>query len=335
MFFGDFWWYVSCWFSIERQILKFTHLGFSLSRPVKTNSFSVPRHPNAARHTCPTHNHLNMSDILVSTDFQSVETPTNELKRSPSEDNFFPTCQVRVVRFYVSLPFSFSSFRLRLLVLRLPSSSTAIRWDQCSAPDLNRDPVRSVFRAGPQPRSCEISVPCRTSTAIRWDQCSAPDLNHDPVRSVFRAGPQPRSGESSVPRRTSTAILWEQCSAPDLTREMCQKECQKIWQKKCQKICQKECQKICQKECQKICQIECQKICQKECQKICQIWQKEYMSERMSKDMSDRLSEDMSDRMSEDMSERMSEDMPERMSKDIMSERMSKDMPKRMSKDMS
>ena len=78
---------------------------------------------------------------------------------------FFPTCQVRVVRFYVSLP-CFSSFR-RLLVLRLPrSSSTAILRDQCSAPDLNRDPVRSVFRAGPQPRSGEISVPCRTSTAI-------------------------------------------------------------------------------------------------------------------------------------------------------------------------
>ena len=137
------------------------------------------------------------------------------------------------------------------------------------------DPVRPVFRTGPQPRSCEFSVPRRTSTAILWVQCSAPDLNRDPVSSVFRAGPQPRSCEASVPRRTSTAILWGQCSAPDLNREMCQKEecqkdCQKICQKECQKICQKECQKICQKECQKICQKECQKICQKECQKICQ-----------------------------------------------------------------
>ena len=79
---------------------------------------------------------------------------------------YFPTCQVRVVRFYVSLPSFSSSFR-RLLVLRLPSTSTAIRRDQCCVPDLNRDPVRSVLRAGPQPRSGEISVACRTSTPIR------------------------------------------------------------------------------------------------------------------------------------------------------------------------
>ena len=75
----------------------------------------------------------------------------------------FPTCQVRVVRFYVSL-FSFSSsspppplllFRLVVYLLR-----------PCDVPDLNRDPVSSVWRAGPQPRSCEFSVASRTSTAI-------------------------------------------------------------------------------------------------------------------------------------------------------------------------
>ena len=89
----------------------------------------------------------------------------------------------------------------------------------CPVPDLNGDPVSAVFRAGPQPRSCEVSVPHRTSTAILWVQCSAPDLNRDPVRPVFRAGPQPRSCVFSVPRRTSTAILWVQCSAPDLNRD--------------------------------------------------------------------------------------------------------------------
>ena len=31
--------------------------------------------------------------------------------------------------------------------------------------DLNCDHVSAVWRAGPQPRSCEISVACRTSTA--------------------------------------------------------------------------------------------------------------------------------------------------------------------------
>ena len=69
--------------------------------------------------------------------------------------------------------------------------------------------------AGPQPRSCEFSVPdlnhdpvssvCRTSTTILWGQCGVPDLNHDPVSSVWRARPQPRSCEVSVARRTSTA----------------------------------------------------------------------------------------------------------------------------------
>ena len=73
--------------------------------------------------------------------------------------------------------------------------------------DLNRDPVTSVCRAGPQPRSCDISVPRRTSNAILWHQCSAPDLSRDPVTSVCRAGPQPRSCEI------------DQCSAPDLNRD--------------------------------------------------------------------------------------------------------------------
>ena len=73
--------------------------------------------------------------------------------------------------------------------------------------DLNRDHVRPVLRAGPQPRSCEASVARRTSTAIMCGQCCAPDLNRDAVRPVLRAGPQPRSCEFSVARRTSAAIL--------------------------------------------------------------------------------------------------------------------------------
>ena len=127
---------------------------------------------------------------------------------------------------------------------------------------------------GPQPRSCVLSVACRTPIASPWVQCGVPDLNCDPAR---RAGPQPRSCEFSVVYRTSTAILRVQRGVPGPNRDpvssvwragpqvLCQKICQKEWQK----ICQKECQKICQKECQKICQKECQKICQKECQKIC------------------------------------------------------------------
>ena len=169
---------------------------------------------------------------------------------------FFPTCQVRVVRFYVSLSFS-SSF-----------SSSSFSSSSSSSPPL------LLSCAGPQRRSCVCSVPRRASTAILCVQCSAPDLNCDPVSAVFRAGPQPRSCECRVPRRTSTAILWAQCSAPDLNREMCQKRygrknVKRYVRKNVVKICQRECQKMCQRECQKMCQRECQKVCQKECQKIC------------------------------------------------------------------
>ena len=93
------------------------------------------------------------------------------------------------------------------------SSSSSSSSSSFSSPDLNRDRVRAVLRAGPQPRLCESSVACRTSTAIPWEQCCVPDLSRDPVRPVLRAGPQPRSCEFSVACRTSTAILWGQCSA--------------------------------------------------------------------------------------------------------------------------
>ncbi len=57
----------------------------------------------------------------------------------------FPTCQVRVVRFYVSLS---------------SSSSSSFSSSSSSSPPL----LRSC--AGPQRRSCVCSVPRRTSTAI-------------------------------------------------------------------------------------------------------------------------------------------------------------------------
>ena len=194
------------------------------------------------------------------------------------QGDFFPTCQVRVVRFYVSLfSFSFSSFlllppppvvlllvgsQLRSCECRTPTASS---WVQCGVPDPNRDPASSVWRPGPQPRSCEFSVAARTPTAILWVQCGGPDPNRDPVSSVWRAGPQVLC--QKICQKEWQKICQKECE------KTCQKECQKICQKECQEICQKEwrkiCQKECQKECQKICQKECQEICQKECQKIC------------------------------------------------------------------
>ena len=101
----------------------------------------------------------------------------------------FPTCQVRVVRFYVSCLLLSSSPLLLLL--------------------LNRDPRRTVFSVGPQPRPSPPSVPCRTSTTTIPAQCSLPDLNHDHPRPVFPAGPQPRVSTPSVPCRTSCRKIWD------------------------------------------------------------------------------------------------------------------------------
>ena len=127
---------------------------------------------------------------------------------------FFPTCQVRVVRFYVSLLLfllllalllalllrrrAVSSEEPRPSVLSVPCrTSTATLCAQCSLPDLNCDLLCPVFPAGPQPRPSALSVPCRTSTATCCAQCSLPDLNRDHLRSVFPAGPQLRDRMSA------------------------------------------------------------------------------------------------------------------------------------------
>ena len=188
--------------------------------------------------------------ICVKTYFQhalcglATQCGDNLCRRSSKGDQF-PTCQVRVVRFYVSclvlLLLLSSPPPLVVLLLSLSSSSscsTATRDPQCSLSDLNHDHPHPVFPAGPQPRPSTPSVPCRTSTTTIHAQCSLPDLNHDHPRPVFPAGPQPRPSTPSVPCRTSTASIPAQCSLPDLNREYPR-----------QKICHIECQKICQIEC--------------------------------------------------------------------------------------
>ena len=148
------------------------------------------------------------------------------------KQSFFPTRQVRVVRFYVSLfSFSFSC---------TPPSSSFLLLSSSSSSDLNCDAVSSVWRAGPQPRARECSVACRTPTAILRVQCGVPDPNRDLVSSVWRAGPQLRSCEFSVACRTPTAILRVQCGVPDPNSD----PVSSVWrpgpQAMCQKICQKE-----------------------------------------------------------------------------------------------
>ena len=153
--------------------------------------------------------------------------------------SLFPTCQVRVVRFYVSLFSSSSSSRTPP---RPPSSSSSCR-----------DPASSVWRAGPQPRSCEFSVAARTPTAILWVQCGVPDPNRELVSSVWRPGPQPRSCEFSVACRTSS-IVSENLSermTEDMSERYVKQNARRYVRKICQRICQKECQKICQKDVRK------------------------------------------------------------------------------------
>ena len=95
---------------------------------------------------------------------------------------FFPTCQVRVVRFYVSLLLLhlLHLFLALLLVLLFRPSEFTV-----------------ACRASTS-RSCEFSVARRTSTAIMCVQCGAPDLNHDHVSSVWHAGPQPRNASERM-----------------------------------------------------------------------------------------------------------------------------------------
>ena len=104
---------------------------------------------------------------------------------------------MRVVRFYVSCLLLSSSPLLLLL--------------------LNRDPRRTVFSVGPQPRPSTPSevrqgtlggvdtrgVPCRTSTTTIHAQCSLPDLNREyPRRQVFPAGPHVgRYGTKNVQKK--------------------------------------------------------------------------------------------------------------------------------------
>ena len=73
------------------------------------------------------------------------------------KDSFFPTCQVRVG-----------------VACRTP---TAILRVQCGVPDPNRDPANSVWRPGPQPRSCEFSVASRTPTAENLSERMTEDMS--------------------------------------------------------------------------------------------------------------------------------------------------------------
>ena len=70
---------------------------------------------------------------------------------------FFPTCQVRVCRFYQRCILSSSFFR----------TSTASSRSQWALPDVRRELQSSVGTDGLQPRGPELSGHCRTSARRR------------------------------------------------------------------------------------------------------------------------------------------------------------------------
>ena len=98
---------------------------------------------------------------------------------------FFPTCQVRVVRFYQSC----SPPPPPPPPSPPPPSQSRSQW---ALPDLNREFQITVGTAGPQPRAPDLSGHCRTSTASSRSQWALPDLNRDVQIAVGTAGPQPR-----------------------------------------------------------------------------------------------------------------------------------------------
>ena len=142
---------------------------------------------------------------------------------------FFPTCQVRVVRFYQSCspppppphpppphpppPRPPPPPPPRSLDPSGHSrASTASARSQWALPDLNRDFQIAAGTAGPQPRLPDRSGHCRTSTATSRSQWALPDLNHDFQIAVGTAGPQPRLPDRSGHCRTSTGRMSEKMS---------------------------------------------------------------------------------------------------------------------------
>ena len=172
--------------------------------------------------------------------------------------SFFPTCQVRVVRFYVCCPSPsppspsppsplLSSLRLFLLVFadilanhfarcRMSTWTSRLQW---AAPVLNRELQVAVGSAGPQPGSCGAD----------W---ATPDLTR---RALERTG-QRRTSPGDLPSGVGSA-------GPQLPEDMSE---------------------------------DVSEICQKRMSESMSEDMSEEMSENMSKEMFEDMSKDMSEK---------------------------------------
>ena len=149
---------------------------------------------------------------------------------------FFPTCQVRVVRFYKNCPPS-------------PPSPSPLR-----RPLLCRH-LRQLYVARSQLQAADRSARA---------ECAAPDLTQGaPGRSVQRRTSPARKKSQKNVRRYVRKYVRNGCQkmmSEDMSKEM---SCQK---RMSEDMPEKDVRKYVRQECQKICQTECQKKCQKKCQ---------------------------------------------------------------------
>ena len=181
---------------------------------------------------------------------------------TPIAGCFFPTCQVRVVRFYQSC-----SSPSPPLPPRPPPPPPPLPPLPCSLPPCQLFPkLFASFRTQWAPLASTWDLPSSVSTA---EHCWTSTSDHP--SSVSTAGPQPGTWAQWAPLALNGQIECQKICQIERQIE-CQKECQKICQIKCQNVCQIECQKICEIKCQKICQIECQKICQKSARRYARWW---------------------------------------------------------------
>ena len=203
---------------------------------------------------------------------------------------YFPTCQVRVVRFHVRCRFLL--FAVLLFFLFFFFFFFFFFVVVLSA--LHREPLGPVLPVGPQPRAPVLSVPCRTSTATICAQCSLPDLNREiecqkECQKVCQKDSERMSED--MPERMSGRM------SGDMPERMRDRMSGDLSERMSEDLSERMSDRM-----------------------------SEDMSERMSGRMSGDMPERMSERVSEEMSERMSEDMSEEMSEIIsqdMSERMS------------
>ena len=199
---------------------------------------------------------------------------------------FFPTCQVRVVRFYHScssflLPFFLPAFLPSSLLPSSPifvaspifianllrRSCLASSGSQCAPLDLNRKDPLAVCTPGPQPQGSDRSVHPWTSTARIRSQCAPLDLNRKDPIAVCTAGPQPDSLPDKMPDRMP-GRLPDRMLQEDMPDSMPNSVSDRLL---------------------------------------------DTLPDRMPENMPDGMPEDMPDRMTESMPDKMPQDMPDRM----------------------